>query len=484
VNRGIRRVGGAVVVLLLVLVGQLTYLQLIRADHLDDDPRNLRSVLRDINRARGEIISADGEVLARSVPSTDGTDFEYQREYPLGGLTAHVVGYQSFVVGNVGIERSYNSQLAGRAAELNSFGDVLRGKETTGTVVLALRTAVQRVAAEALGDQRGSVVVLDVRTGGIVAMFSNPTFDPQPLAAHDTKAVSDYYATLTADPAKPNLPRAIREVYPPGSTFKIVTSAIAFDAGKADPDTVYPTIDALPLPLSTNVLRNFGGATCGGTVFESLVFSCNTTFARIGLELGNDFPLGLERFGVEGDAPPIDIFPGAARNSGLEGADLATDTPQFALAGVGQGTVATTPLEMAMIASAVANGGVLFEPRAALEIRNEDGDVVKRFEPEPWKTAMSPTTSQALTAMMRAVVERGTGTRARIPQAAVAGKTGTAQNATGAAHAWFVGFAPADAPRYAIAVIVENGGSTGSEATGGAVAAPIAGRVLAAALDG
>lgn len=481
-DRGIRRVGTAVVVLLLVLVGQLTYLQIIRADKLDEDPRNLRSVLRDINRPRGEIITADGEVLARSVEVNDGTEFEYQREYPFGGLTAQTVGYQSFVVGNTGLERSYNAVLSGRAAELRGLGDVLRGKETTGTLVLAMRRSVQQAAADALGGQRGSVVVLDVATGGVVALFSNPTFDPQPLAGHDTQAVADYFAALTADPAKPNLPRAFREIYPPGSTFKIVTSAVAFDTGTATPTTVYPTRSELDLPLTSNTLKNFGGATCGGTVFESFVVSCNTTFGEMGLQLGDQFPPGMERFGVEGEAPPFDVDPGAVPNTGLEGKTFATDAPLFAFAGIGQGTVATSPLEMAMIAASVAAGGVVLEPHAVAEIRDRDGEVVRRIEPTPWKTAMTPGTAQALTAMMRAVVERGTGTAARIPGVPVAGKSGTAQNASGDPHAWFVAFAPADAPRYAVAVIVENGGSLGSEATGGAVAAPIAADVLRAAL--
>ena len=481
-NGGIRKVGAAVTVLLLVLVAQLTYLQIVNASKLDNDPRNLRSVLRDINRARGDIVSADGEVLAHSVPATDGSDFDYQRLYPLGGLTAQVVGYQSFVVGNMGIERSYNSELAGRASELRSLGDVLRGKETTGTVVLSLRTAVQRAAAAALGDQKGSVVVLDVKTGGIVAMYSNPTYDPQPLAGHDTTAVNSYFATLTTDPAKPNLPRAYQEIYPPGSTFKIVTSAVSFDAGTSTPQTVYPSLNALDLPLTSNVLKNFGGATCGGSVFESFVVSCNTTFAKMGLELGDKFPPGLERFGVEGEAPPLDIYPGAVRNTGLEGAVFQTDAPQFAFAGVGQGTVATSPLAMAMVAASVANGGVMLQPRAALEIRDQDGKVVRQIGTSPWKTAMTPATAQVLNAMMRAVVERGTGVHAQIAGVAVAGKTGTAQNSSGSPHAWFVGFAPAEAPRYAVAVLVENGGSLGSEATGGAVAAPIGAQVLQAAL--
>ena len=479
-NRGIRRVGIAVTFLLLVLVGQLTYLQIVDADNLDNDPRNLRSALRDINRARGEIRTSDGEVLARSVPSTDGSDFKYQREYPLGGLTAQIVGYQSFVVGNNGIERTYNDDLVGRKLDL---GSLFGGKEKTGNVVLAMRASVQRAAESALGGERGSVVVLDVTTGGIVALYSNPTYDPQPLAGHNPKAVSDYFALMGLDPAKPNLPRAYREIYAPGSTFKVVTSAVGFDTGTTSPTTVYPALSELDLPLTSNTLKNFGGGTCGGnTVFESFVQSCNVTFGAIGLQLGDKFPPGMENFGVGGDAPPFDVFPGAVRNSGLEGVSFSDNAPLFAFAGIGQGTVATTPLTMAMVAAAVGNGGVMLEPHAAAQIVDEKGGVVREFGPRQWKSAMTPATAQVLNQMMQAVVQRGTGTNARIAGVTVAGKTGTAQNDQGAPHAWFIGFAPAEQPRYAVAVIIEHGGAAGQEATGGVVAAPVARQVLEAAL--
>jgi peptidoglycan glycosyltransferase len=483
-NRGVRRVGVTLTVLMLVLIGQLTYLQIIHADDLADDPRNLRSVLRDVNRARGDIVSSDGEVLATSTKVDDGTEFKYQRQYPLGGLTAQMVGYQSFVVGNTGIERSYNDQLSGRDLDirLSDLGDLFSGKDRTGTVVLALRTAVQRAAADALGAQNGSVVVLDVRTGGIVALFSNPTYDPQPLAAHDTLAVEQYFRSLSSDPAKPDLARAYREIYPPGSTFKVVTASVGLETGTITADTQFPFLNALTLPQTTNPLRNFGGETCGGTVFESLVHSCNTTFGAIGLLLGPQFPPGMANFGVGSDPPPLDVAPGAVRSTDLEGVDFEQNKPLYAFAGIGQGTVATTPLEMALVAESVANGGVILEPHAAAEIRDQDGRLIRRIGPQPWRTAMSPATAQTVGAMMRAVVERGTGTRAQIPGVRVAGKTGTAQTAQGAPHAWFIGYAPADAPQYAVAVLVEHGGSLGNEATGGAVAAPIAATVLQAAL--
>jgi len=481
VNRAIRRVGGAVVVLMLVLVAQLTYLQVIDADNLEHDPRNVRAAIRDANRPRGPIVSADGVVLAVSKRVDDGTEFRYQREYPLGSLFSQVVGYQSFVVGNAGVEKSYNDALVGRDPELQieSIPDIVGGKEAVGQVVLSLRADVQRAAAENLGLQAGSVVALDVTTGEILAMYSNPSFDPQPLASHDVKEVQRYFTALSTDPAKPDLPRAYRERYPPGSTFKTVTTSVGLDEGVTSPDQVYPQLSALPLPLTNVSLANFGNRRCGGTLVESFVESCNTTFAQIGLDLGDGFPPGMERFGI-GAAPPLDLEPGAVASIGPP---VGSDQPRYALAGVGQGDVATTPLQMALVAAAIGNGGVVMRPHVGAEIRDANGDLVRRIDDSEWRTATSAATAQAVASMMRAVVERGTGTAAQVAGVAVAGKTGTAQvDGAGAPHAWFIAFAPAEAPRVAVAVIVEHGGSFGSEATGGRVAAPIAAKILRVAL--
>lgn len=478
-NRGIRRVGVAVTVLVLLLVGQLTYLQVIEADDLANDPRNVRVQLRDVNRTRGEIITSDGEVVARSVRSNDGTEFEYQREYPLGPLFAQVAGYQSFVFGNTGVERVYNDVLVGRDIELQlrGFQDIFSGRESVGSVVLSLSAEAQRRAADALGNQRGSVVVVDVRTGEIVTLYSNPTFDPQPLAGHDTKAVQQYFQQLSKDPAKPDLARAYRERYAPGSTFKVVTAATALDDGVASPETTFPVLPALDLPLTDNVLENFGGRSCGGTLVDGLVGSCNTTFGQLGLDLGERLVDGMNRFGLF-DRAPIDLVPDAVAGLGPLPGTFQDSQPLFAFAGIGQGDVAVTPLQMALVAAAVANGGVVMRPHVVAEIRDADGQVVRVAEPREWRRAMTPATASALAAMMRQVVERGTGTAARIPGIAVAGKTGTAQAEGGPPHAWFIGFAPAEAPRYAVAVLIERGGSLGDEATGGRVAAPIAATML------
>ncbi len=484
-NRSLRRVGGAVVVLILICVAQLTYLQIINAGHLANDPRNTRAALRDINRPRGPILSADGVVLARSVPSKDNTEFKYQREYPEGGLFAQVVGYQSFVFGNTGVESTYNDALVGREADLqlDNLSDLVSGSNGTGTVVLSLRADVQREAAAALGLQRGSVVVLDLTTGEVVAMYSTPTYDPNPLAGHNSLEVQKAYKALNDDPNKPNLSRAFRELYAPGSTFKSVTAAVAIDESVATPaEPVYPTLSQLDLPQTDSVLRNFGGKECGGNLAESLRQSCNTTFGQIGLDLGNKFVGGMRKFGI-GVIPPFDVAPGAIASIGPPAGSFDLNQPLFAFAGIGQGDVATTPLQMALAAAGIGNGGVIMKPHVGAEIKNSKGKVVRRIANEPWRTATSATTAQAVNTMMTDVVEQGTGTAAKITGVRVAGKTGTAQADGGPPHAWFIAFAPADAPRYAVSVIVERGGSLGSEATGGRVAAPIAARVLKVALN-
>lgn len=482
-NPAIRRVGIGILVLFVALIGQLTYLQVSRAERLANDPGNVRIWLRDLSRPRGTIQTADGAIVARSVPSDD--QFERQRVYPEGPLFAHVGGYQSIVFGNTGLEATYNDELIGRDIEIGvrNLTDVITGGDIEGDVVLGMSRVAQETARDALGDQQGSVVVLDVRTGGIVALYSNPTYDPNPLAAHDAETVQDVQTLLLADPAKPTLPRAWRERYPAGSTFKIVTTALALDAGLTSPDQVYPRLTALDLPQTNRDLLNFGGKECGGTLAESFRVSCNTTFAQIGLELGELLADGMERFGI-GDSPPSDLNPRIAPGSGPEPGSFELDQPSFAQAAIGQGDVAVTPVQMAMIAAAVANDGVMMQPRAGAEVRDPDGVVVRRIESKPWREAMTPATAEAIRTMMVDVVENGTGGGARIPGVQVAGKTGTAQAPGGPPHAWFVGFAPADTPVYAIAVLVERGGNLRDEATGGRVAAPIAAQVLGRLLQG
>jgi len=476
-NRAIRRVGIGVTVLVLLLVAQLTYLQVYDADNLANDPRNIRAALRDFTRPRGKIVTADGQILARSVET--GDELKFQRLYPSGPLFSQLVGYQSFVFGNLGIERTYNNELAGRdpLLQIRNVGDVLAGKEPIGNVVLSVSAGLQAAARDALGNQRGSVVVMNPKTGSILAMYSNPSYDPQPYAGHNSKDVQAYNQLLRANPDKPDLPRAYRERYPPGSTFKVLTTSVALSLGLVTPETNFPTLSQLTLPQTSSTLKNFGGESCGGTLARSFQQSCNTTFGQIGLDLGDQFPPGLEQFGIY-SAPPLDISPGAAESTGPPPGSFQQNKPNFAFAGIGQGDVFVTPLEMALATSGVANNGQIMQPHVGERITDGDDNSVKSIDPKAWRTAMSPQVAETVKTLMVSVVEGGTGQAARIPGVSVAGKTGTAQNETGAPHAWFVGFAPADDPQVAVAVIVEHGGDVGSEATGGKVAAPIAATMM------
>ncbi|HEX6312281.1 MAG TPA: penicillin-binding transpeptidase domain-containing protein [Acidimicrobiia bacterium] len=481
-NRAIRRVGYACVLLVVALIGQLTYLQVFAADRLADDPRNVRKAIRDFSRPRGDIITADGQVVARSVPDdADGDDFDFQREYPQGDLFAQIVGYQSFVYGNTGVENEYNDELVGRDLELDlrNLPDILSGKENTGNVVLTVDSAAQALARDLLAGERGSIVALDPRTGDILAMYSNPSYDPNPLAGHDTIAVQAYGDLLQADPNKPDLPRAYRERYPPGSTFKTVTASVALETGLVTPtEPVFPSISELDLPLTNATLSNFGGRSCGGNLIQSFRQSCNTTFGQIGLDLGESFIPGMEAFGVY-SAPPLDLSPGAASSGGPPPGSFQQNQPLFAFAGIGQGDVFVTPLELALVGAGIANSGVIMKPHVMAEITDADGGAVRSFDDGSWRTATSPATAQTVTGMMIEVVENGTGTAGQIPGVTVAGKTGTAQIAEGIApHAWFLAFAPAEDPQVVVAVLVENGGNAGNDATGGEVSAPRARQMI------
>jgi peptidoglycan glycosyltransferase len=481
VNRPIRRVGYAVTVLILLLVAQLTYLQVVDANNLANNPKNVRKQLKDYNRARGKILTADGQVVAQSIPTTG--DFKYMRQYPQIGLFAHVAGYQSFVnlVGSSGVEEAYSDVLTGQDAslQLKNIGGVLSGKSQTNDVILSLTEAAQRTAEQQLAGRRGSVVALDVQTGAVLAMYSNPTFNPNGLSVQNTQIVQDTFNQINSgDDAA--LQRAYRERYPPGSTFKVVTSKSAIELGQATPDSPsFDFTDGFQIPGVAKPLSNFGGEVCGGTLAESLRDSCNATFAKLGYDMGDAFAPAMDQCGID-NTPPIDLDPAAVESVGPRVGD---PKPRFALAGIGQGDVFTSPLEMALIAEGIANGGVIKEPHVVKEIQNSDGKVVRTTETKDWLTCMQPTTAAALTSMMVDVVNNGTGTNASMADQGVqvAGKTGTAETGVDGEnpHTWFIAFAPANAPRYAVAVIVEHGGtSAGDSQTGGVVAAPIAKAML------
>jgi peptidoglycan glycosyltransferase len=480
-KRQIRRLGIAMVVLYVALFVQLNVVQVLRQDEYNNNPANIRAVTRDYGRPRGQIVSADGTVLARSV--ADDSHFKRRREYPEHALFGQVTGYFSFTFGSDGVEKTYNSELAGRSSEgsVKNLVDLLTDEEHTNDVVLTLNKAVQQVAKEQLGDRKGSVVALDPRDGSILALWSFPSYDPEPVSQTDQDAARNARGLLLLDGNKPLLPKAFRETFFPGSTFKVVTSAAGLTSGKVTPDAPsYPVETQYVPPHTTKPLRNFGGERCGGKLFEILEISCNTAYARMGVDLGADALIGQARAFGFGEQPPLDL-PRPAASSIADPAFFEQNVPLLAQTAIGQNTVRATPLQMALVAAGIANQGVVMTPHVLKEIRDDEGDVVRRYRPTPWRTAVTADVAATVRDAMVGVVERGTATRLHVPGVPTAGKTGTAQIGNGSSHAWIIGFAPADAPRVAVAVIVESQAGT-SESTGGRVAAPIGEKVLEAAL--
>jgi peptidoglycan glycosyltransferase len=326
-------------------------------------------------------------------------------------------------------------------------------------------------------------------TGDVLALVAEPTFDPNLLASQDGREVRRAWDELTSDPNKPLVSRASDELFPPGSTFKLVTAAAALQNGFG-PDSRWPNPPELDLPLTEATIQNFGGVTCSGgseiTLADALRQSCNVVFGEVGLELGADALAEQARaFGFTAesgdDSIPFDIpwVPGV-----FPAPETFVDRePAVAISAIGQQDVAANPLQMALVAAAIGNNGVLMRPRLVTEIRDPSGRVIRELPEEEYSSPLSPENAAALTQMMVSVVQAGTGTAAQIPGVTVAGKTGTAQHGEGEPpHAWFTAFAPAEAPQVAVAVVVLNGGNLGDEATGGQVAAPIAREVILAAL--
>lgn len=486
-NAPLRRVAATCLVLFGLLLLNVNYRQVVKAGDYRDNARNSRVIVRNYERERGSIaLAGPGRPLIANSVETQGR-LKYLRTYPPKELYAHVTGYYSLIYGRDGLEETEDRVLSGEDPRLfvKRLSDTLTGREPRGgDVIVTLQQAAQQAAYDGLKGKRGAVVALDPRTGAVLAMASAPTYDPNRLSSFDPKAIRDYHAALTADGAgDPLLNRAISQTYPPGSTFKVITAAAALQHG-VTPDTQIPSPTVLDLPQSTATLRNFGGETCGNgtttTLADALRISCNTAFAQLGLTLGADtLHAQAQAFGF-GDSDLTVPEPVA---ESVVPPDL--DLPSLAQSAIGQRDVRVTPLQMALVAAGIANGGTIMKPYVVREVRAPDLTRLSLAQPETYRHAVPRDVADQLRAMMEAVVTSGTGTAAQIPGVRVAGKTGTAQNAPGAApHAWFIGFAPAQDPQVAVAVIVENGGDAGSEATGGRVAAPIAKAVMRAVLGG
>ena len=509
-NRRIRRLGLAFAVLYLLLFVQLNRVQFFGAERLQEHSINSRGLIREFGQERGAIVSADGVVIARSVEI--GEPVDYRREYPEGELYAHIAGYQSLNVEATGLERIYNDELAGVTVEqqFRSIMDLFSDRDTTATLHLTIRDDVQRAARDALGDRRGSVVVLDPRTGAVIAMWTWPSFDPNLLADPDGSVANAAYEAYLDDSSDPLLAKAYRELFFPGSTFKLVTAAAGVESGTIGafaPE--FPVSDAYdPIPAGAPI-QNFAGSSCGGDLVEILRVSCNTAFAEMGAEwVGPEQMVETaELFGFN-QTPPIDL-PNAATSrfpteygvrladvdfySGADdvilangAVDIYEDSARLAQTSIGQNDVAATPLQMAMIAAAIANDGQIMVPHVVHELTASDGTSYGTTEAQMWRQAIRPSSADVLRAAMVEVAVNGTARNMVVDGLLVGGKTGTAQLGTDPpnSHAWVVGFAGTGdgVLELAIAVIVE-AQEGASEQTGGAVAAPIARAVIEAYFD-
>ena len=477
----IRRVATVMLVLFGILFVNLNVIQLLRGEELVNNPANRRLLEREYEIERGSILVGETEV-ARSV-ETDG-ELKYLREYPEPRDYAHLTGFYSFVLGRSGLERSLNEVLTGTttAALAENLTELLIGRDDRGnTVRLTVDPAVQAVARDALGGREGAVVALNPRTGAVIASYSNPTYDPNPLSSHDANQILQTWRELQNDPSRPLVDRVTQGFYPPGSTFKLVVAAAALERG-FQPSTALENRAEYTPPQTSNPIGNYSPGPCGSggatiTLQEALAVSCNTAFAELGVDLGsNALAETATALGFNREVPyalPVEV----SRFAG----DL--DDPATAQSSLGQRDVRWTPLHAALVVSAIVNDGQLVAPHVVQNVLDPASRILRGPNQQLWETdngdarALSQRTAEQLREMMVSVVEQGTGTRAAIDGVTVGGKTGTAQNpADETPTAWFVGFAEDEV---AVAVVVPDAGGDG----GGTVAAPIARAVMEAALQ-
>lgn len=476
-NRPIVRLYGLVFVLFALLVAFTSRWTVFEASSLRANALNKRSVLEQQRIDRGSILAADGTVLARSVRGAEGV---YRRAYPSGSLFTHAVGYSFIDLGQAGIEQYRSPALNGQErGSVQNILDQLQGKKPKGdTVRTTLRPSAQRVALSALAEHEGAVVALQPKTGAVEVMASSPGYDANSLSS--TKA----YEQLTHDPQAPLVNRATQFGYAPGSTFKVVTAVAAIDSGRFTPESTVSGRNEVPIsgvPLKNDNNESFGQI----TLTEGLVHSVNTVYAQVAEQLGKrTMARYMSRFGF--DRKPRLDYPATQMSSSGEyyNGRLIAPTSEYVdvgRMGIGQDKLSVTPLQMAEVAAAVANKGVLMTPHLATAIVEEDGHVVQRVSPKVQSAVMSPSTAASVTKMMEAVVGEGTGTSAQIPGVQVAGKTGTAETQIGAAinNVWFIAFAPAQRPTVAVAVTLK-----GVPGQGAAFAAPVAKQVIEALLHG
>jgi peptidoglycan glycosyltransferase len=470
-NRPIIRLYGLVVLLFALLVAFTSRWTIFEASSLRDNSLNKRAVLEQQHIDRGPIVARDGTVLARSVRRPEDI---YERVYPTGSLFANTIGYYFTNLGSTGVERFRSDALNGQSdTGLQAILDQLQGRRPQGQkVVTTLDPKAQRVAVEALGEHQGGIVALDPRSGAVTVMASSPSFNPNALKS------AAGYARYARDSSAPLINRATQFGYAPGSTFKVVTATAAIDSGKFTRESVVSGRN--DVVISGVRLQNDDNENLGDiTLTEALAKSVNTVWAQVGEKVGRvTMTRYMDRFGFD-RKPKLDYPATEMSTSGsYEGNRLVRATnPKVDLGrmSIGQDKLAVVPLQMAEVASAVADGGTLMTPHLTSRIVNSEGQTVERVKPAVQSVVMKRSTADDVRSMMEAVVNVGTGTSAQIPGVQVAGKTGTAETQIGTAinNVWFIAFAPAANPRVAIAVTLAH-----VPGQGAAFAAPVARQVM------
>jgi peptidoglycan glycosyltransferase len=478
VTRELKRVSTAILIMFLALLCSSTIVTVFQVDTLRADARNVRTLYDSYSAERGPIL-VDGQPIAESAPADD--EYKFLRTYTQPELYSAVTGYFTLNQGTAGIEGALNDYLSGTANDqfLAQLNAILTGQTPKGAAVeLTIDGALQQVAWDALGDHQGAVVAIQPQTGRILALVSKPAYDPNLLAVHDTSQVIKTYDALLADEGNPLIDRAITgDLYHPGSTFKLIVASAALDSGKFLPESTFPNPARLELPLSTSTISNSGGGTCGPgetvSIADALRLSCNIPFAELGAALGQDtLREYTKKFGF---GEPLDI-PMSVTPSIFP---KNLDAPGLMLSSFGQSDVRVTPLQMAMVSAAIANGGVMLQPNLVSSITAPDLSIIQSFQEEVFGNPISQETADLLSGLMVNNVANGAASNARIDGVDVGGKTGTAENGEGKPYTlWFTGFAPANDPQIAVAVVIENGTSFGN-----AVAAPIARKVMEAVLN-
>jgi len=488
-NTSLRRISVTVMALMVLLLLNATMTQVFAADGLRADPRNQRILLDEYSRQRGQIV-AGGQLLAYSV-ATDSR-FRFLRVYPNPDVYAPVTGFYSLSYSSTGLERAEDPVLNGSDARLfgRRLADFFTGRDPRGgNVDTTINPRVQQAGWDAMqqgcgGPCKGAVVALEPSTGKVLALVSSPSYDPNLLASHDPEVQAQAWRELRDDPNNPLANRAISETYPPGSTFKVITTAAALQAGA----TVSEQLTAAPsirLPDSTASLENYGGAPCAAeptvSLSEAFAKSCNTAFVQLGLATGAE-PLRSMAHSFGLDSNPSVIPLQVAESS----VGVIPDAAALGMSSIGQKDVAVTPLENAVVAATIANDGVAMQPYLVESLKGPDLSNISTTVPYQQRRAVSPEIAAKLTELMVSA-EKVAQQKGAIPGVQIASKTGTAEHGTDPRHtpphAWYIAFAPAQSPKVAVAVVVENGGDRLS-ATGGALAAPIGRAVIEAALQG